>query len=70
MVDTPKIKQILDLFKNLTEQEKSDFMNELAEDEELMSRLLNILMSRNEGIVQGELTDANTFIDFLRRVKE
>jgi hypothetical protein len=70
MADNEKLKKIMDLFNGLSEQEKSDFATELSEDEDLMARLLSILMNRNEAELQTDATETGTFVDFLRRFKE
>jgi len=70
MAENEKLSEIMEMFRGLSEEEKGDFMSKLAEDEELMTRLLNILIGQTENQTQGEVTETGTFIDFLRKVKQ
>ena len=66
-----KLDKIRELFRGLSEEEKNRFMTEIADDEELMAVLLAILTERN--VIQEETESeggTDSYIDFLRRVKE
>jgi hypothetical protein len=69
-----KLDQILELYKGLSAEEKSQFVDKIAEDEDLMTRLLDLLLKRNQAEEQAEqqtdFTGTDSYIDFLKRVKE
>jgi hypothetical protein len=70
MPDSDKLTEIKNLFHGLSQEEKGVFMNELAEDDDLMSVLLNILVNRNDREeLPGEVKETGTYVDFLRRIK-
>jgi hypothetical protein len=70
MADNEKLKQLLELYKQLSDEEKASLASELAEDDELMTLLLNILTERNQVIENVESDGVEGFINFLRKVKE
>jgi hypothetical protein len=70
MTDNEKIKQLIDLYRQLSDDEKASFASEIAEDEELMTMLLNILTDKNQVMESGDLNEVEGFINFLRKVKE
>ena len=70
MVDNEKLKQLLELYKQLSDDEKASLASELAEDDQLMMLLLGILTERNQAIESVEPDGVEGFINFLRKVKE
>ena len=70
MADDEKLKQLLDLYKQLSDEEKASLATELAEDDQLMMLLLGILTERNQAIESVETGEVEGFINFLRKVKE
>lgn len=70
MADDEKLKQLLELYKQLSDEERASFASELAEDDELMMLLLGILTERNQAIENVDSDGVEGFINFLRKVKE
>lgn len=64
-----KIDRIRELYESLTEDEKNQLVQEITQDEDLLSRLLAALTERSAEF-EAEAGEAETFISFLKRVRE
>jgi hypothetical protein len=71
MPENENIKQIRELLEKLTPEEKQQFISELAEDDDLMSALLEALVTRNNAPEDSEegITNAEGYVNFLRKFK-
>ncbi len=69
MTDGEKLEKIRELYQSLSNEGKDRIAARLLEDEDLMGRLLGMLLERNEDI-DADVDSAGGFIDFLRRVRE
>ncbi len=74
MMETPiesseKISQIIEIYRTLNEDEKQILITHMAEEKELMSMLLRLLIDKNKETA-GEFDDAQGYIGFLRSVEE
>jgi hypothetical protein len=67
--DKDKVSRIAELYSSLSEEGRDEFAAKIAEDEDLMARLLDLLTERSEE-EEAEYTGTDTFVDFLRKVKE
>jgi len=64
-----KVSRIAELYSSLSDEGRDQFAAQIAEDEDLMVRLLELLTKRSEE-QEVEYTGSDSFIDFLRKVKE
>ena len=67
--DQEKLKKIGELYNSLSDDGKNQLVARLTENQDIMGRLLDLLMDIND---ETELNKEgpSTYIDFLRRVKE
>jgi hypothetical protein len=62
------ITRLVKLYESLTDVGKDEYLATLMEDEDLMGRLLEILLAGTEG-TEAIPEGSSSFVDFLRRVK-
>jgi len=64
-----KVSRIAELYSSLSDEGKDEFAEKIAEDEDLMARLLSLLTERSIE-EESDYSGGDSYIDFLRRVKE
>ena len=63
-----KVEQIVDLYRSLDDAEKEVLVSQLAQEEELLTRLLDLLIEQNADS-ESDFMEDRGFVDFLRRVR-
>lgn len=63
-----KVDRIVDLYRSLNEDEKEVLVTRIAQEGELLTRLLELLIEQNADS-ESDFAEGRGFVDFLRRVK-
>ena len=63
-----KVDRIVDIYRSLNDDEKEVLVTRIAQEEELLTRLLGFLIEQNADS-ESNFTEGSGFVDFLKRVK-
>jgi hypothetical protein len=69
MSESDKINRITELYSSLSEEGRDELISRILESEEIMGRILGALIAGDE-IVEDGPVNTDSFVNFLRKVKE